>query len=205
MAGQLPKELYIDPRPGGPDAVERICAHATNRPAEDVVAVAVSPTNVAQASDLLFGTGIGIVSLIDVRTRGLIDQARRSVAEGATEIALPRLELNQVAVLTRLRARLGPFIPVTIRLTETNGAIDMAAAEEALRLGADYVSFSANAASTTISQDVLALLALADDLKLGGVKITATTGNQASSLKLETSTRARATTRLCVPISLAGG
>jgi hypothetical protein len=205
MARQLPKELYIDPRPGGPDVVERICAHATNRPAEDVVAVAVSPINVAQASDLLFGTGIGVVSSIDVRTRDLIDQARRSVAEGATEIALPRLELNQVAVLTRLRARLGPFIPVTIRLTETNGAIDMAAAEEALRLGADYVSFSANAASTTISQDVLALLALADDLKLGGVKITATTGNQASSLKLETSTRARAATRLCVPISLAGG
>jgi len=205
MAGQLPKELYIDGRPGGADAVERICTHAANRAAEDVVAVAVSPANVAQASDLLFGTGIGVVSSIDVHTRDLIDQARRSVVEGATEIALPRLELNQVAVLTRLRARLGPFIPVTIALTETNGAIDMAAAEQALRLGADYVSFSASAASTTVSQDVVALLALADELKLGGVKITATTANQASRLKLETSARASVAIRLCVPISLAGG
>ena len=65
MAGQLQTELFMYPRPGGQDLVERICAHATNRPAHHVVAVSVAPTNVAQASDLLFGTGIGVVSTID--------------------------------------------------------------------------------------------------------------------------------------------
>ncbi len=125
MRGQLPTELYVPGQSETIAAIERVCALATNQPGEDVVAVAVPPTHVAQASALLFGTGIAVVGSIDGTSADLIDTARRSVAFGATEIALPRVALDQDAILTRLRSRLGPNTPVTVALTEPDGSVDL--------------------------------------------------------------------------------
>ena len=202
MAGQLQTELFMYPRPGGQHLVERICAHATNRPAHHVVAVAVAPTNVAQASDLLFGTGIGVVSTIDHLSTDLIDEARRSVAKGATEIALPPIVLDQSATLTRLRSRLGPVTPVTVHMADTHERLDVDAAERALRLGADFVSFAPHAASPTACRDIDALLALAESLQLGGVKIEAADPSHAALIQ---SKAHPAMARLCVPLASATG
>ena len=201
MAGQLPTELYIHPRPGGADAVERICAHATNRPNEDVIAVAVAPANVAQASDLLFGTGVGVVSTIDDLSINLIDEARRSVAKGATEIALPPMVLDQTATLTRLRSRLGPATPVTVGMAQSGEGLDLAVAEQALRLGADYVSFAPDMASPTACQDIVTLVTLAHNLELGGVKIAVTEASHVALLHSTTLTELPMAARFCVPIS----
>jgi len=202
MAGQLQTELYLHPRPGGQDLVERICAHATNRPTQEVVAVAVAPTNAAQASDLLFGTGIGVVSAIDHLSTDLIDEARRSVAKGATEIALPPLVLDHAATLTRLRSRVGPVTPVTVRMDDTHERLDVDAAERALRLGADFISYAPYAASPTACQDIAALLALAESLQLGGVKIEATDASHAALIQ---SKAHPAMARLCVPLASGSG
>ena len=201
MAGQLPTELYIFPRPGGSAVIERMCAQATNRPASDVVAVAVAPENVAQTADLLFGTGVGVVSTIDDLTIDLIDQVRRSVAQGATEIALPPMVLDQTAMLTRLRSRLGPVTPVTVCMTDTDGGVDLAAAAAALRLGADYISFAPRTASPAAHRDIAALLGLAQELQLGGVKIVATDANHLPFLQSGIPTLESIAARLCMPMS----
>ena len=203
MTGHLPTEFYMNPRPGDAGAVERMCALATNRPCEDVVAVAVAPANVGQAADLLFGTGVGVVSAIDDLSIDWIDQARRSVAQGATEIALPPMVLHHETMLTRLRSRLGPVTPVTVGVPFTFEGLDVAAAELALRLGADYVSFLPSADLQTARRDIAALLALAHHLELGGVKIAVNGPCDAAFLHSETSQTMPWAARLCLPISSA--
>ena len=120
------------------------------------------------------------------------------MAKGATEIALPPIVLDQSATLTRLRSRLGPVTPVTVHMADTHERLDVDAAERALRLGADFVSFAPHAASPTACRDIDALLALAQDLQLGKVKIEAADPSHAALLQAKA---LPTMARLCIPLS----
>lgn len=162
-------------RPGAPATIERACALAAARPRGEAIAVAVDASNVSRAADLLFGTGIGVVGTLGDQPAGsLVNQARVGVATGATEIAVHSVRLDQEAVLRDLKTFLGSATPLTVDVT-FDDAVDLDAAEHALVLGADFVSFSPTERSTDVAAQVANLLALACELRLGGVKIAALT------------------------------
>ena len=166
MNPPIPTELVLVDDAASTTAIEAACRYATSSLEHDTVAVAVDVAHAKQAADLLFGTGVGALSVLDPG-QPLRDQARRSVAAGATEVALPLVGLPAIA---DLRLYLGSQVPLTIDVTSASG-LDLSAAEQALRIGADFVSLRPDFSTPQGLADSALLLGLASQLRLGGVKL----------------------------------
>lgn len=201
MAHRLPTEFYLAESPGSSRAVEQMCAVAAARPRSE--AVAVAPANVAQAVELLFGTGLGVVgSFRDRDLEDLIGLARLSVATGATEIALPGLVLEDSVALTRLRSVLGMSTPVTIDVTARDGRVDFDRADDALRLGADFLSYAPGRSGVGVSapRQVADLAALVQTHGAGALKIASTEDHHLIALRDSRTGDLFARARVCVPV-----
>lgn len=180
----LQTEFYVPDRPGAPATIERACAIAASHPRGETVAVAVDASNVSRAASLLFGTGIGVVGALgDQPADSVVNQARISVATGASEIAVHSIRLDQQAVLRDLKTFLGSTTPLTVDVTFDH-RVDLDAAEHALVLGADFVSFSPTEQSVGVDSQIANLLALAGELRLGGVKVGALTDDHSTAHRL---------------------
>lgn len=172
---RLPTEFYLAESPGSGRAVEQMCAVAAAQPRSE--AVSVAPANVGRAAELLFGTGLGVVASFDNDDLDdLVDLARLSVATGATEIALPLLVLDDSAALIRIRSVLGTSTPVTIDVTMVDGGVDFDRADEALRLGANFLSYAPGRSTSGFSapHQVTELVARVRAHGAGAVKIAST-------------------------------
>ena len=202
MGNRLPTELFLHTRPGSADAVEHVCALATTNSQGDAVAVAVAPSNVSRASDLLFGTGIGIVSVLDDdNPSNFIGQARLSVATGATEVALPAVVFYRAAIVKDLKSFLGSTTPLTVDITTPEGNASLDRAEHALVLGADYVAYVPTATTANAAGQMANLVTLIGELQLGGVKVASTSDHQIVALRNNEWAMAPGNSRLCVAVS----
>ncbi len=197
MYHELPTELFLPNRPATPGQVEYVCAQATAAPA--VTAVAVAPSNVSRASNLLFGTGVGVVSSLDDPT-DLVDQARLSLATGATEIALPSIALDQSAIVKNLKSFLGTTTPLTVNITAPDGGASLDDAEHALVLGANYVAYAPSESVPDAAQHMANLVALAGELQLGGVKVAGTSDHHVVVLRENAWAMTPGNSRLCIPV-----
>jgi len=203
MGHRLPTELFLPTRPGSVDAVEHVCALATTNSHSDAVAVAVAPSNVSRASDLLFGTGIGIVSVLDDEDpSNFIGQARLSVATGATEVALPAVVFYRAAIVMDLKSFLGSTTPLTVDITTPEGNASLDHAEHALVLGADYVAYAPTATATNTAGQTANLVALIGELQLGGLKVASTSDHHLVALHNDDWAMTPGNSRLCVAVSL---
>ncbi len=203
MYTQVPTELHMLNDPDSAAAVEYICSLAASRSPCEAVAVAVAPRNVARASNLVFGTGIGVISSV-TEPDDLVGQARLSVAHGATEIVLPRMVLDHVATLKNLKYFLGSSTSITVNITANDGNVQLDQAEYALGLGADYVAYTPNPALTCAASHATSLVALAGELRLGGVKLAATHTHHLIIDKSEWA-RVPGNARVCLPVSYPTG
>lgn len=201
MYPHVSTELYLQDKPASVAAVEHMCSVATRRsPFEALaIAIAVTPPNVARASALLFGTGIGVISALD-DADDFVGQARVSVANGATEIALPRLILDQASTLKNLMMFLGSATPVTVDITTNDGAASLDSAEHALGLGVDFVAYMPIPASLNSTAQSANLVALVGAMGLGGVKLAATTEHHLVVLDDNEWARCPGNARVCIPV-----
>ena len=201
MHDQLPIELYLPNRPGTPGEVEHMCDIATTQADAGTVAIAVAARNVSRAASLLFGTGIGVVGCCEsAEDAPFVNQARLSVAAGATEVALPSVALDRAAVLEQLKAFLGTTTPLTVDVTTPAGDVSLDHAEHALVLGADYVGYSPTAETTNASGQLANLVALAGELQLGGVKLAGAADHRIVVLRENAWAMRPGNTRVCVPV-----
>ncbi len=201
MYTHVPTELYLQSGPASAAAIEHMCSVATSRSPFEAraIAIAVAPPNVGRASALLFGTGIGVISTFD-NAEDLVGQARLSVAHGATEIALPRLILDRASTLRALKVFLGSATPVTVDITTGDGAASLDSAEHALRLGVDFVAYTPTNVSLNSTAQAAKLVALAGELRLGGVKLGATSEHHLVLLDEDDWARCPGNARLCVSV-----
>ncbi len=206
MHGRLETEYYLRERPASAAAVEHACALAVARPRDEVVAVAVAPANVARAANLLFGTGIGIVSsLDDDDPERMLAQARLSVATGATEVALPRATIDQLAVVRYLKSFLGSSTALTVDITTMTGAASLGVAEQAMLSGADFVAFSPTQHTMNAAAQAAGLVALAEQLGLGGIKLASGSCHHLVALRESEWARTAGKSRLCLPVDPPSG
>jgi len=161
-------ELFLTGTAATTAAIEAVCRYATAGHDPNTVAIAVDSAHTSRVADLLFGTGVGTVSVLDAGS-AIWPQARRSIAAGAQEIAVPLASLPDVA---EMKSYLGPHTQVTLDVTTDRG-LDPSAVDRALAGGVDFVSFQPDFSIPQGMLDASFLLELASRQNLVAVKIEA--------------------------------
>ena len=171
MISVLPTEFFLPDRPGTIEQVEQACALATDNHLAKAVALAVDPVHVSRAAELLFGTGLGVISVFVTTDDSTRREAtvRRSLAAGATEVAVMS-PTPDWRTISNLQAILGSSAKLTVPVTDQHGNVDLAVAERALLEGVDYVSYTP-ASITHQGDQVARLLALAKEVGCGRIKL----------------------------------
>jgi len=161
-------ELFLTGAAATKAAIEAVCRYATAGHDPNTVAIAVDSAYTSRVADLLFGTGVGTVSVLDAAFP-IWPQARRSIAAGAQEIAVPLASLPDVA---EIKSYLGPHTQVTLDVTTDRG-LDPSAVNQALAAGVDFVSLRPDLSTPQGMLDASVLLELAGRQDLSAVKIEA--------------------------------
>ena len=129
-------------------------------------AVAVDPANTRNVADLLYGTPLATVTVLE-QTAPYANQARRSIASGAEEIVVP---LGAARGIGHIRSQIGTNVPLTLDVNNVDG-LDLDAAEHAFGSGIDYVAFRPDFSDAAGLFDISRVLVLAAASGSSGVKL----------------------------------
>lgn len=161
-----PIELVLGPNSISAVDIEQACSFATSQTARDVVAVAVDGAHAKRTANLLFGTGVGVVSRLDPAL-SLLPQARKSAAAGATEINVP---VARAEALRDLNQHLGTSIALTLDMASARQP-DPDVVKKALTNGADFIAVQPDLATPEGLRDCAQLLTLAGEIEGSAVKL----------------------------------